>query len=85
MLAREPEELTPRERIWQVVWWLAKGEKLPPKIIRLTTLLSSRGVRKLMLKMSWVLPIYKEGGKWQAVRDENEEDDDGQSVHLRGA
>ena len=85
MPTRDASDLTPRERVWQIVWWLAKGEKLQPKIIRLTTLLSSRGVRKLMLKMSWVLPIYKEGGKWQAVRDKNEEDDDGQNIQSGGA
>ncbi len=75
MPARKPEELAPRERVWQVVWWLARGEKLSSETLRRTTVLSSRGVRKLMLKMSWVLPIYRHRGKWRAVLDENDEED----------
>lgn len=74
MSVHKPSDLTPRERVWQVVWWLASGQKLSYEDVRRHTRLSERGVRSLMLRMSRVLPLYRHRAKWQAMQEVNEED-----------
>ena len=71
-MTAQDRKLTVRERVWQVVWWLARGERLTPGEIHRQIQLAPRGARKLMMRMSLVLPIYKKGGKWQALEDEEE-------------
>lgn len=61
------QDLTPQERAAIIAWYLARGQELTVADVARLTGLGRRGARKLVIRLSRVIPIHKAAKRWQRI------------------